>query len=224
MTLVFVVTVMIVVLSCIFFIPFPQEITAAPISTVAPTSSAPTPAPTSCVPGVVTCCFTMFTNVLAMYVNGENITASIQLQSNLGSSGTTKVVSFNEPRENATLGVLGYENNAVVTGYMMMSCSCTRLESMWTFNTKLNDDWYGVKGDQTLHNHFVPADWWSNNYTSTNMSLITLTSSSTSFIVDTTSCSGATLNVTNRLKALSPDFSTGNYYVMRKMITQPSCL
>ncbi|KAH9260455.1 hypothetical protein BASA81_001625 [Batrachochytrium salamandrivorans] len=108
-------------------------VTQSPIATLAPVF-APSQVPTVCVPGVVSCCISMFVNLVAMYVNEVDITSSIQ--GDLNNQTTNKFVQFPEPSHDAVIGFKGYEARETYVGTLAIRCSCTRPEATGTLQAR----------------------------------------------------------------------------------------
>ncbi len=159
--------------SALTLIPTLSPVTSIP--TLSPRTSLPTFSPTysplgisdSCVPGLVTCCFTVGISLVEIYVDDMELTSSVILIKQVFSLYSTYVVSFVEPSNNATIAIKGFDGSEITSAGLRLSCNSTRVGSGWNFVSAVSTGWRSVSSirvpDYTANN-FV-SGWYLNNFT-----------------------------------------------------------
>lgn len=129
-------------------------------------TKSPTSAPTQCIPGNVTCCFTVFTDITSVYLNGINITDSVVYNGGTGPL-YIKTIEFQEPGIPSMLAIGIYDANELLNPSVIMSCTNTRLNSNWNFVSLVNDTSWTSVLTITAYEDNLPDNWYNLSYTGT---------------------------------------------------------
>jgi hypothetical protein len=154
-------------------LPSVQPTTSTPTAqpSVQPSFSSPTSVPTTkpsvCQPGTVTCCFTMHSALVQLYVDQVDVTAHVSPANAFAHTQTTKHLAFPEPSGPVAFAIKGFENNEVRLGVMALRCQSTTPDSPWNFDSSPGTgplSWKSVEALDLRLNEF-PPDWYVNEYT-----------------------------------------------------------
>ncbi|KAH9254858.1 hypothetical protein BASA81_007108 [Batrachochytrium salamandrivorans] len=138
------------------------------LPTVLPTampSAAPTVAPSlaECGTGMVSCCISMYTNLVEFWVNEVDLTASVQ--GDFTDPAVNKFVQFPEPGKDAAIAIKGMENREVYVGTLQIQCACDRPGSAWNFvSENVTGLWKGMPALVPKTDSMSPG-WYFNNRT-----------------------------------------------------------
>ncbi|KAH9254835.1 hypothetical protein BASA81_007085 [Batrachochytrium salamandrivorans] len=188
---------------------------AAPTTSpsAAPTTS-PTISPTVCIPGVVSCCFTLDNTFLELYVNERDVTALVTPFGQFANSSAPKFVQFTEPSEpSAVIAFKGFENNELTEAGIQLSCRSSRPGSAWNFVSSLSEGWRYVVSTTTSGDN-LPIGWYSDTYSGLSKKAVTY-SSNPRFKLNTDDC-GAVL-ATDMLRA-EQGTPPRRFWAMRKRV------
>ncbi len=178
-------------------------------------SGVPTGSPTQCIPGIVTCCFMGFAQIVKVYVNEVDVTAQVVGLLSSGSSNHT--VTFTEPSETAVIGLKLNDNSALSQSMVELICVCTRLGSPWNFDSSPagGGNWTSVHNVPISPSQdLMPAGWYSYYFTG---NLNVTTAGTNTKRMAATVCGYGTNSM--RLQAAT-GYNTG-YYTVRRTIVQP---
>ena len=123
----------------------------------------------TCVPGTVTCCFSIEQEFVQMYVNEQDITHLVQPADGYANTSVVKTVTFTEPSAtNVTIAIKG--KYTCCQPSFAITCTSTRLDSPWnnveaTLNasTPVGDRWRSVLSTSSRADAF-PSDWYRHDY------------------------------------------------------------
>ena len=188
---------------CFFLALLPEKILSS--------TSNPTASPT-CMLQTVTCCFTVDTTFVRLYVDDEELTQQVQNKSNFWKRNKAKVVSFLEPPGPAVIGIVGYNGVEVFFGGLELSCNCARPGSPWNFKSSADSNWTGVLPLNFRDDNF-PSGWYTLNYSGPQGPVNVLNQA---FHLNTASC-GAVTNA-DKLQAYQSNYPINDYFAFRKVV------
>ncbi len=138
------------------------------VPTTSPSTSTPSASPASCDPPSVTCCFSVETALMGVYVGGHNLTALVVPQSGLGVPAVTKTLTFPEPPEGRSVFALkGYEYNEILVANAQVRCVSTDPTSGWNMDSALGSgetEWRSVVSSGTVFQDVFPPGWETLGY------------------------------------------------------------
>ncbi|KAH9259197.1 hypothetical protein BASA82_001270, partial [Batrachochytrium salamandrivorans] len=168
----------------------------------------------SCVPGTVTCCISVFSQLLQLYVDEVDLTSTIQ--GDLTDYTVTKTVQFPEPSGvNATFSIKARERNEIAVGTLMVKCVCDRPGCLWNFDSEPDSgQWKGMPALVYYTDSLSPG-WYLNNRTAGLKQ--TVVGDSQDLATITGNVCGV-VNVQHRLKAVQLGALRNEYWAFRRMV------
>lgn len=116
----------------------------------------------------VTCCFTVFTHITSVYLNGKNITDSVVYHVS-NRALYIKTIEFQEPIHvhPSILAIGVFDDNELLNPSVVMSCTSNRKDSKWNFHSNLTDPtWTSVLSTSVLEDN-LPENWYNLSYDGT---------------------------------------------------------
>ena len=203
---------------------------------MSPTVKAPTRSPSmptlypskspsmlQCSGSEITCCLTMKTDVLRLFIDQTEVTRLlVGIVSNVHE---TKVVTILEPLRQSSIAVFGYEELDGKNGFMQMKCASTRPASRWNFvTTAIPSQWstyvelYGV-GNGTFLPEFLTSN--AHNFDTANDNATVAVDAS--FNMSSSLACGGSLDPTAKIAAFQHPGEGSTVYFFHNRVSFDGC-